>query len=279
MVHIQGFTADYTSPIPYVIQSTRSGSSRCHSRESRLRGVLADPALVKVSIFIKDLFGNSPGNSLTNVFQGTRISPAALVQQHLRPGHTVLFLGEGDATWARSCLDARFDSTTEVPRHVGSPPADLNASQACDNHNPQKRYMRQEPLGYIGTYQEYFEWFQLRAAAVTPATENVERRQTQHDRRAQAAARSAKCWSHAWPTALEPTHLTYPRCTEDVVRSTYPSVEQRLDSGLGHAPPSARVDSPRASEENSHAPHVLAGQDRAITSENDVAAMLEAVVA
>ena len=98
LVHVQGWTADAENN--YVIRAGGpgyGGPSRCHSPESRARGVESDPSLVKVSFFTR---------KITRVHMtGALISPAASVQAVLLSSKHVLFCGEGDAALARSCLE------------------------------------------------------------------------------------------------------------------------------------------------------------------------------
>ena len=96
VLHLQGRSADVDAPTPYILRSI-SGQSRCHSAESRARGVHEDPALVRVSMFTKGKFHYA--------MVGTQISPRRAVQNFRQCGMDVLFLAEGDGSLARTCLE------------------------------------------------------------------------------------------------------------------------------------------------------------------------------
>ena len=97
LIHVQTWTADANSG--YVVRAGNDGvggNSRCRSAEARVRGLSSDPALVKVSAFVRKL------DTLHMV--GTSISPSATVQSMLHRNRAVLFCAEGNASLARCCL-------------------------------------------------------------------------------------------------------------------------------------------------------------------------------
>ena len=97
VLHLQGWSADVDVPTPYVVRDTK-GYSRCHSAESRAREDYEDPALVRVSMFMKN-------RDFHYALLGTRISPRRAVQHFRQRGMDVLFLAEGDGSLARACLE------------------------------------------------------------------------------------------------------------------------------------------------------------------------------
>ena len=138
VLHLQGWYADVDAPTPYILRSV-SGYSRCHSAESRARGVLEDPALVRVSMFVK-------GEDIHWAMVGTQISPRRAVQDLRHRGKDVLFLAEGDASLARACLE-------QAPLAVLSPLAPMpSLSPLASMHH--LRYHRD---GWVATYSEVLE--------------------------------------------------------------------------------------------------------------------------
>ena len=108
LIHVQTWTADANGG--YVVRAGNDGvggSSRCRSVEARARGVSSDPALVKVSAFVRNL------NVLHMI--GTCISPSATVQAMLTSSRSVLFCAEGDASLARCCMTPIMKCIRPVP--------------------------------------------------------------------------------------------------------------------------------------------------------------------
>ena len=97
IIHIQTFTAD--AHTGYEICAGSHGErrySRCHSMESRQRGIENDPRLVKVSAFVR--------NVDNVVLVDGKVSTSLTAQFHLQIGNNILFCGEGGATLAASAV-------------------------------------------------------------------------------------------------------------------------------------------------------------------------------
>jgi len=181
VLHLQGWSADVDAPTPYILRSI-SGQSRCHSAESRARGVHEDPALVRVSMFTKGKFHYA--------MVGTQISPRRAVQNFRQCGMDVLFLAEGDGSLARACLEeaplAPLPSQEFDSWDLGAQPEGCLATHRYHRH------------GWVATYAEVLERAMLRRHYQLDYTYgSPEAMSTAH-----AAQQAAETWAAMRPTSM-----------------------------------------------------------------------------